>query len=70
MKREGTTPEQAEAVAGDMRAAFDRFPHWQRSEKQAREVRKALYVCLDKADVTHVTEMAERIMGIVGREKQ
>jgi type I restriction enzyme R subunit len=70
LKREGTTPEQAEAVAGDMRAAFDKFPYWQRSEKQNREVRKALYGCLDKAGVTHVTEMAERIMGIVGREIQ
>lgn len=70
LKREGTTPEQAEAVAGDMRAAFDKFPYWQRSEKQARKVRKALYVCLDKAGVTHVTGMAERIMGIVGRENQ
>jgi type I restriction enzyme R subunit len=70
LKREGTTPEQAEAVAGDMRAAFDKFPYWQRSEKQNREVRRALYSCLDKAGVTHVSEMAERIMGVVGREIQ
>jgi type I restriction enzyme R subunit len=61
LKREGTTPQQAEAVAGDMRAAFDEFPYWQRSEKQAREVRRPLYSCLDKAGVTHVTELHMKV---------
>jgi type I restriction enzyme R subunit len=70
LKQGGTSPEQAEEVAAEMRSAFDRFPHWQRSEAQAREVRKALYACLDKAGISHVTEIAERIMQIVGREIQ
>lgn len=68
LKRDGIKPEQAEAVAGEMRAAFDRFPHWQRSEAQNREVRKALYGCLQKAGAKEVSELAERIMTIVGRE--
>jgi type I restriction enzyme R subunit len=70
LKQGGTSPKQAEGVAAEMRSAFDRFPHWQRSEAQAREVRKALYGCLDKAGISHVTEIAERIMQIVGREIQ
>jgi type I restriction enzyme R subunit len=70
LKQGGTSPKQAEEVAAQMRSAFDRFPHWQRSEAQGREVRKALYGCLDKAGISHVTEVAERIMQIVGREIQ
>jgi type I restriction enzyme R subunit len=70
LKQGSTSPKQAEDVAAEMRSAFDRFPHWQRSEAQAREVRKALYGCLDKAGISHVTEIAERIMQIVGREIQ
>jgi type I restriction enzyme R subunit len=70
LKQGGTSPEQAERVAAEMRSAFDRFPHWQRSEAQSREIRKALYGCLDKAGISHVTEIAERIMHIVGREIQ
>jgi type I restriction enzyme R subunit len=68
LKQGGTTPEQAEKVAGEMRAAFDKYPHWQRSEEQARQVRRALYDSLLKTGVVDVSGMAERIMTIVGRE--
>jgi hypothetical protein len=53
-----------------MRAAFDKYPHWQRSEAQEREVRRALYTCLVKGGVSNVSEMAEKIMTIIGRRAE
>jgi type I restriction enzyme, R subunit len=68
LKRDGTAPEKAQEVATKMRAVFDQFPHWQRSELQNRQVRQALYGRLIESGATSVTELAERIMTIVGRE--
>ena len=68
LKQSGVDPTVAEAAASEMMKAFDRAPHWRTSEAQARDVRKALYVTLVKAEVTEISDIAERIMRVVGRE--
>jgi type I restriction enzyme, R subunit len=58
---------EAEAVAREAAATFDHFPHWQHSEAQARDVRKALYKSLLDANVNAVVEIADRIITMLRR---
>jgi len=66
LKRSGVA--EAEKVAADMSAAFDRFPHWRSSEQQARWVRQALYQALGTAGVSDLPELADRVMSVLRRE--
>ena len=61
---------EAESVAQEMAAAFDRFPHWRTSEQQARQVRRALYQALGNAGVSDVPELADHIMSVLRRERR
>jgi type I restriction enzyme, R subunit len=65
LKRERVA--QAESVAHAVAAAFDRYPHWQRSADQEREVRKALYKALIDGNVDRVVEIADRLMTMLKR---
>jgi len=52
-----------------MADAFARFPHWQTSDAQNREVRKELYKTLLAAGVKEIKILAERILAIIKRVK-
>ena len=60
LKRSGVGD--AQAVAREMAAAFDRFPHWRSSAHQSRQVRRELYRLLGKAKVEDVPALAGQIM--------
>jgi len=61
--------ETAASIASQMEDAFTGYPHWRTSEQQAREVRKALYACLGKANVKDVPALAEQVMRALLRER-
>lgn len=65
LKREGV--QRAEQAGRDTAAAFRRFPHWQRSPEQEREVRKALYKTLIGVGVKSVVEVGDRILQMLRR---
>ncbi|MBI4757974.1 MAG: HsdR family type I site-specific deoxyribonuclease [Chloroflexi bacterium] len=69
LKQAGISVAQAEAVADKMGLVFDCYPHWRTSDRQAREVRRALYGRLEQAEVKDIPAMAERIMAVVRRER-
>ena len=60
LKREGVKG--AEEAARQVAAALEDHPHWQRSEKGEREVRRALYKALLGARAERITELAEHLM--------
>ena len=65
LRREGVA--RAEQVAREVAAGFERFPHWQRSADQEREVRKCLYKSLLDAGVERVVELADRLLTMLRR---
>jgi type I restriction enzyme R subunit len=67
LKQAGVSAMAAEAVAAKMAEAFERFPHWRSSGRQAREVRRALYRHLETAGLRDVPAMAERLMAVLQR---
>jgi len=70
LKQAGLPANRAEAVAGNMIAVFDRYPHWRTSDPQARQVRRLLYTFLQpQAKTSDVPTLAERIMAVVRRER-
>jgi type I restriction enzyme R subunit len=68
LKQSGLAPDKSEKVASEMKAAFEASPHWRTNGTQQREVRLALYRALVNASVLDVSEMAEKIMSVIGRE--
>ncbi|GAW92770.1 type I restriction endonuclease subunit R [Calderihabitans maritimus] len=67
LKREGVR--EAERAAEQMADAFTRYPHWQTSDAQNREVRKELYKTLLAAGVKEIKILAERILAVIRRVK-
>ena len=65
MKREGVT--EAEEAARQVTAALGEHPHWRRSEKGEREVRRALYKALLRVKAERITELAEHLMSTLGK---
>ncbi len=49
--------------------AFAQFPHWQTSEAQEREVRKAIFKALIDVGVQAVAEVADKLMRLLRRAK-
>jgi type I restriction enzyme R subunit len=70
LKQEGAPVAEAENVAREMSQAFYRYPHWGSSERQAREVRRALYNHLQRVGIKNISEIAERIMAILRRQRK
>jgi type I restriction enzyme R subunit len=54
-------------VARAVESAFEQFPHWQVSERQEQDVRKALYKALLDAGVEAVVEMATKLFKLLRR---
>ncbi|MDN5292779.1 MAG: type restriction enzyme subunit [Eubacteriales bacterium] len=65
LKREGVA--RAEEAAQQAAAIFEKFPHWERSSEQERNLRIALFRILLEAGVERVADFAERIMKMLGR---
>ena len=61
LKREGVKG--AEEAARRVAAALEEHPHWRRSERGEREVRRILYKALLGAGAERITELAEHLMG-------
>lgn len=57
----------AASIAQEMSKAFERFPHWQRSERQERELRKSLYKALLDSGIENVAEWADRLLTMLRR---
>jgi type I restriction enzyme R subunit len=57
-------------VAGKVEEAFERSPHWRTSERQAQDLRRALYKALIDTGVEEdVVEVASRLMKVLRRER-
>jgi type I restriction enzyme R subunit len=56
-------------VAAAVEGAFQRHPHWQHSDRQAQELRRALYRALIDAGVEDVVELVQRVMRVLRREQ-
>ena len=70
LKEEGIGAEDCNRVASSMEEVLQAYPHWQRSERQARAVKQILYRHLIEIGAKRekeITEMVNRIMTIVGR---
>ena len=65
LKHEGIA--QAESVARQAEAAFAENPHWQTSSHQSRQLLQSLYKALITAGVQSVTDVAQRILKMLGR---
>lgn len=56
-------------LATTVERSFQDHPHWQRSERQAQELRRALYRALIDAGVEDVVELVQHIMRVLRREQ-
>jgi len=57
----------ADIIAREISSAFERFPHWHRSERQERELRKSIYKALIDSGVERVVEWADRLLTMLRR---
>ena len=57
-------------VAKQVEQAFGEHPHWQVSERQEQDVRRALYKALIDAGVEAVVEIASKLMKLLRRATQ
>jgi len=57
-------------VAKAIENAFQEYPHWQVSERQEQDVRRALYKSLIDAGVEAVVEVASKLMRLLRRAMQ
>ncbi len=57
-------------VAKQVEQAFGEYPHWQVSERQEQDVRRALYKALIDAGVEAVVEIASKLMKLLRRATQ
>lgn len=57
-------------VAKQVEQAFGEYPHWQSSERQEQDVRRALYKALIDAGVEAVVEIAGKLMKLLRRATQ
>ncbi len=57
-------------VAKQVEQAFTEYPHWQVSERQEQDVRRALYKALIDAGVEAVVEIASKLMKLLRRATQ
>ncbi len=67
LKKEGFPQAEAETIAHEIAMAFERFPHWPRSERQERELRKSIYKARIEAKVENVVEWADRLLSMLRR---
>jgi type I restriction enzyme R subunit len=65
LKRDGV--DSADAVAKAAEEAFREYPHWQTSEHQEQEVRRAFYKALIDAGVDAVVEVCESLLQMLRR---
>jgi type I restriction enzyme R subunit len=67
LKKEEIT--NAEIIAREIATSFERFPHWQRSERQERDLRKSIYKALidSEIEVERVAEWADRLLTMLRR---
>jgi type I restriction enzyme R subunit len=55
----------AELMANEMRNLFEKYPHWQKSEKYEREIRNGIYQTITRSgekDVKEIPEIVKKIM--------
>ena len=55
----------AEAMANEMRNLFEKYPHWQKSEKYEREIRTGIYQTITRSGVKDVKEIPEIVKKIM-----
>ncbi len=67
LKQEGITIAEAEKVAGEMVGILKEYPHWHRSDKQARQIRRRLYSMLEQGKIENIPETVEKIMSVIQR---
>ncbi len=66
LKNQGVT--QPLVVAESMEKAFLAHPHWRRSDRQAQDLRRALYKALIDGEADDVVGLVERVMRVLRRE--
>jgi len=67
LKQSAVPEDVAERIAAQMRNALSEYPHWRKSEKHHRALRRELYAQLGEADVPDVPDLVERIFSVLGR---
>ena len=68
LKQQGASSDDAERIAAEMAAIFQKYPHWQSSNKQARPVRQKLYQLLEgKMAAKEIPQLVEKTMSVIQR---
>jgi type I restriction enzyme, R subunit len=67
VEKEGIPHDKAETAAKEMTAAFNKYPHWQKSEVQARGIRTSLYRALEPTGAADTPTLVEKIMTLLTR---
>jgi type I restriction enzyme R subunit len=68
LKQQGASVSDAEKTATQMAGILDEYPHWQISDKQARQVRRKLYQSLEQANIKNIPQIVEKIMSVIQRK--
>jgi type I restriction enzyme R subunit len=67
VEKEKVARDKAGAAAKIMTAAFEKYPHWHRSEEQYRRVRASMYDALAPTGIEDVPALVEKIMAMLTR---
>ena len=67
LKQDGVTAGEAERVGGEMAGILRQYPHWQKSDEQARQVRRRLYSMLEQSKIGDIPDTVEKIMSVIRR---
>ena len=67
VEKEGIPRAKAETAAKEMTAAFNMYPHWHKSEDQARGIRTSLYKSLEPTGIADIPALVDKIMTMLTR---
>ncbi len=67
LKQQGIAIAEADKIAREMGGILKRYPHWQMSDKQTRQVRRQLYSMLDQEEIADIPDTVEKIMSVIRR---
>ncbi len=67
VEKEGVERVKAETAARQMTAAFQKYPHWHKSDEQYRRVRASLYEALTPTGIEEIPVLVDKIMTMLTR---
>ena len=67
VEKEGVERVKSETAARQMTAAFQKYPHWHKSDEQYRRVRASLYEALTPTGIEEIPVLVDKIMTMLTR---